>query len=355
MPAPNINFSTTYLDKLPTGRREIYEAIIESVSGSTPLQELENLEIQNDNRVFLKLEYHNLGGVHHSRIYPYVFARAEALGFIVPGVTPVIETSAGGAAIAFSHCANVLGFSSPHPPQVIVPDYASKTRLQKLEALNAKIHRVPPGEGGDSTVHYLEKILAKDKAEKGGEIGKNPHRLFCCTKTQKGTEYGYHSLADECCDQLHEWIPGEHFNFFFGCIGSGSSISGVGRRLKTRNPGIRILATEHENTPIAKSLLEGKRLVFEQYPHPFHGAAHWGVALEKLNVDYQVIDNFESFNTESAMEVQRQVEDCENLRIGLTSSAALSIALRTATQVTGKKLLVIAYDTLEQSRIDEPS
>ena len=119
-----------------------------------------------------------------------------------------------------------------------------------------------------------------------------------------------------------------------------------------RNADTHVLATEHEITPIAKSLREGKRLVFERYPHSFHGSAHWGVHLEKLNIDFQVINDFKCFNTESAMNVQRLVGELEGLQIGLTSSAALCVALEYANQITDKNLLVIAYDTLEQSYID---
>ncbi|MEN0000847.1 MAG: pyridoxal-phosphate dependent enzyme [Pseudomonadota bacterium] len=347
------DYTQAVLGQLPAARRAVYEALIAKVSGNTPLIEVANLDLANENRVFLKLEYHNIGGVHHSRIYPLIFARAEAHGLIVPGVTPVIEASAGGAAIAFATCANALGYSKPHPPQVVVPSYLAASRLEKIRQLGAHIHFVPPGEGNDSTVHRLEKILAADKAAKGGKIGTNPHRLFCCTKTQKGTENGYASLADECAAQLTRMVPGARFDSFIGCIGSGSSISGVGRRMKALNPDLQVVAAEHELTPVARSLRAGRQLNFERYPHPFHGASHWGVSADKLNVDLSLIDAFECFETDTARKVQARVNRDEKLSVGLTTSGALSVALRMAEQVSQDNMLVIAYDSERQSQVDE--
>jgi len=288
----------------------------------------------------------------HSRIYPFIFARAEAMGLIIPRITPVIEASAGGAAIAFTHCANVLGFNEPQPPQVVVPSYLSKLRLEKLEQLKATVHKVFPGEGDDSTVHLLEKLLSADKAEKGGKIGSNPNRLYCCTKTQKGMEKAYASLANEACEQLSGLVLDAKFDYFIGCVGSGSSITGVGRRMKSLNPDLKVLAAEHELTPIIQSLKKGTKLVFDKYPHPFHGASHWGVDVEKLNIDYNVINDFECFETELAQETQTIINKNENLSVGLTTSGAISVALRHATKVQGKDILVIAYDSYEQSQLD---
>ncbi len=274
------------------------------------------------------------------------------MGLITPGVTPVIEASAGGAAIAFTYCANALGFNVPHPPQVVVPSYLSKLRLEKLENQNAIIHKVFPGEGDDSTVHLLEKLLSADKVKKGGKIGSNSNRLYCCTKTQKGMEKAYASLANESCEQLSSLVPSAKFDYFIGCVGSGSSISGVGRRMTSLNPNLKVIAVEHELTPIIQSLKKGIKLVFDKYPHPFHGASHWGVNVEKLNVDYNVIDDFECFDTAMAQETQIIVNKKENLSVGLTTSGAISVAQRLATDLHGKNILIIAYDSYEQSQLD---
>ena len=339
-------------NRLPTSRQGLYRKLFDIVTGKTCLHEVTLLEIPNSNRIFLKLEYQNIGGVHHSRIYPFIFALAEIRGFIVPGVTPVIETSAGGAAIAFTFCANYLGFDKPHRPQVVVPSYLSPARLAKLRKLKAIVHKVYPGEGNDSTVHYLEKILVADRNEKGGRIGDNLNRLYCCTKTQTGTENAYATLAEESTRQLMELYPQKgYFDYFVGCVGSGSSISGVGRRLKSVNPGLRVFAAEHALTPVAYSLKLGKKLDFDRYPHPFHGASHWGVNADKLNIDFDLIDGFLSFDTTSAEKMQEIVNNVEGLSIGLTTSGAIAAAYRLAEQVGNKNILIIAYDSYEQSRL----
>ena len=340
------------LTKLPAERQLRYQRLIASVTGSTPLHALNHIQIPNANRIFLKLEYHNLGGVHHARIYPLVFALAEAKGYLVPGVTPVIEASAGGAAIAFTSCAIQLGFHIPDAPQVVVPSYLSKMREKKLRDLNAIVHKVKPGAGDDSTVHRLEEILKADKAQKGGRIGTNPRRLFCCTKTSRGAEEAYASLAEEACHQFSELMPGAHFDYFIGCIGSGSSISGVGRKIKQLYSNLKVLGVEHALTPVASSLKNGRKLVLEQYPHPFHGASHWGVDLDKLNIDYSVIDDFEYFNTGPPLKIQKMINTDRNLSVGLTTSAVVSVALRLASQMRNKNILIIAYDSDEQSQLE---
>ena len=130
------------LDRIVSGlapeRRERYRQLFES-AGDTPLVRLrpETTGLP-EHDVFLKLEYENDVGCHHRRLYPFVFALYEAEGKIVPGRTPVVEASVGGAACAFAYCARFLGFDKPKPPLAVVQWNASPARRQTCATPPAK-------------------------------------------------------------------------------------------------------------------------------------------------------------------------------------------------------------------------
>lgn len=325
-------------------QRELIYQLLEDEIGDTPLLEFKNINIPNGNRVFAKLEFKNPTGSHHMRIYPLLFRIAEHKGFIKPNITPVIEASIGNAGAAFAYSANKLGFNYPQKPTVIIPKDASKSRIQSLSELDANIIYSPAGLYSKGYVKLLTNILAKDKKVKGGKIGENPNRLVAITKIVPESRLAYHQLAKELLSSLSNQNITQ-IDYFFGAVGSGSSISGIGKSLKNANSNIKIIAVEPEEVPNAKNILEtGKPLDFNLNPQEVQGVATFGVPINKLNIDFTVIDEYTTFSKATWTNTLQKVRMQEKVEIGASSAAVLGKILDYATKVKDKVFTLCIYD-----------
>ena len=336
------------LDQIVSGlapeRRERYRQLFESAR-DTPLVRLrpETTGLPGHD-VFLKLEYENDVGCHHRRLYPFVFALYEAEGKIVPGRTPVVEASVGGAACAFAYCARFLGFDKPRPPLAVVQWNASPARRQKLRSYGAEIHRAPVGDR-DVTVVELRRVLERNREHvrrHGGE------RLYCSSKIKKGAEVAYGAIVEEL--QRAELRP----DILLSVVGSGASMSGIGRALKHWHPEARIYVVEHEKAPVNSSLARGQILSYAKPPHDYHGAGHWGVPPRLLNIDFSLVEGFVPFSSEEAERARHRVLEEENLNLGLTTSGCLAALTKLPAEAlaTRRKIVIVAYDTYETSRLE---
>ncbi len=293
--------------------------------------------------VYLKLEYENDVGCHHRRLYPFVLALNEAEGNIVPGHTPVVEASVGGAACAFAYCARFLGFNSPRPPLAVVPWNVSPARKKKLQELGAEIHLAPVGDR-DTTVVELRRVLARDREQVRANGGT---RLYCTSKIKPGAEVAYGGVVEEVLE------AGVRPDILFSVVGSGATMSGMGGALKRACPQSRIYVVEHEKTPVNSALARGKVLSYPEPPHEYQGSGHWGVPLSLLNINFALIDGYIQFSSEEAEQARLRVLEAENIDVGLTTSgcfAALRKLPRGALSEEGRNILIVAHDTYQRSR-----
>ena len=150
---------------------------------------------------------------------------AEEGGFIEPSVTPVIEASTGNAGASFAWCARELGFPDV---SVITHEDTPRARVQQIQSYGAKVIFSPAGQYAAGYVRKLEEVLGEDKKGKG-KLGQDPTRMFCVTKIKRGRQSpGYKRLVDEVYDEIG------NVDFFICGVGSGTTISGIGRRLKEK-------------------------------------------------------------------------------------------------------------------------
>lgn len=182
----------------------------------TPIHRIQNILIENANQIFAKEEWRNPTGSSFDRLYPHLFCNAEKEGKIIPGITPVIETTTGNAGASFAWAARELGYSDC---TVIIHQDAPEVRIRQIESYGARVVFSPPGQYSKGCVRTLEEILSRDKKIKGGQIGRNYERLYCVTKIDPRAREPYKQLVKEVVEQI------QSIDYFIGIVGSGTSIS----------------------------------------------------------------------------------------------------------------------------------
>jgi cysteine synthase A len=304
--------------------------------GRTPLYEIQNIEIPNGNRVFAKEEWVNPTGSMFDRIYPHLFQIAEEEGKIIPGVTPVVEASTGNAGASFAWCARQLGYDDC---TVIIHEDAPRARIEQIRRYGAKIIFSPAGQYTKGYVQKLEDVLREDKKAKGGKIGENPKRLYCVTKINPRAREVYQQFVEEVIEKVPT------IDYFVGVVGSGTSISGIGKYLKDFNSITKIIAVDPEETPSTHYFkYEHKTIDYCNMPHNIFGGATFGLTLDKLNLDLDLIDEIRFVNKQEREEAFNQLSKNDQKEVGRTSCCVFATAQRLAEEVRNKNILICFYD-----------
>jgi len=325
-------------ESLDNDRKILYEEL-KSKIGNTNLYEISKIPIPNGNRIFAKEEYTNPTGTMFDRIYPLLFQYAEESGIVVPGITPVIESSTGNAGAAFAWTARELGIEDY---TVIIPEESPKSRVEQIKALGGKIIFSPYETGAIGHVITLEQLLKEDKEKKGGRIGENPNRLYCMTKITPYAKKGYSKLVNEVV--INDALQ---VDLFVGAVASGTSISGIGHYLKQHNHDCRIIAYDPEDWPSISHLKKhGVALSSSEVYHynPDGIFVSPPLSLDKMNIDIDLIDDVEVIQKKSWKKVKKELYENENKRVGSSSIGALTAALQVAEKVYEKNILICFYD-----------
>jgi len=323
--------------KLSSERENLYR-MLEYCVGGTPLHKIEKIKVAGKNTIYAKEEWLNPTASLFARVYLHLFKNAEEKGFIIPGVTPVIEASTGNAGAAFAYYARELGYDA------IVITHAD-TPIARVEQIRSYCGRVifsPKGQYAKGYVKFLETILQKDKKEKGGKIGQNPERLYCVTKINPEAKVPLREVADETYIQL----KGGKIDYFICVVGSGTTISGIGERLKEINPDTKIIALDHVKTPVLSHLKRGK--IFDHsgdtMPHELFGMSAFGLPKERLDINFEIIDKIMLIDDDYWKEGCKLLQKKEKKPVGRSSGASLFAALKIAKKIKGKNILIIFFD-----------
>lgn len=301
---------------------------------------ISRIPISNGNRIFAIEEWLNPTGSVFDRIYPLLFSIAEANGVIVPGVTPVIEASTGNAGASFAWCAAKLGYSRC---TVIIHEDAPRSRIHQIRNLGATVVYSPAGMYAKGYVHQLEETLQADRQQKRGSHKINPERLYCISKINPMAREPYRHLMDSATQLLSE--QGVNIDIFVSVVGSGTSVSGCGRRLKEIDPRIKVIVAEPQEAPTLSVLKERRTAIdFDSMPHEIYGVAAFGLPLKKLNLDMAVIDDVILQRQDAWREGCQLLADEEGKPVGRSSGFALQACLTLARRVSYKNMLIIFYD-----------
>lgn len=190
--------------------------------GNTPLVRITAFEdLHPGVEVHAKVEYFNPGGSLKDRPVLRMLSEAIADGRLVPGKT-IIDSSSGNAGIAYALIGGALGF----PVEIVIPDNASKERLKRLAAHGATITHTSAQDGYDEAIRHVRRLVAA-----------NPDKYFYCD--QYSNDGNWRAHYDTTAEEIWAQTEGRITHFVFG-VGTGGTLTGVGRKLRKLKPEVQI-------------------------------------------------------------------------------------------------------------------
>jgi len=273
--------------------------------GNTPIVELPRLAPHAGVRIYAKLEGNNPTGSVKDRVARAMIESAIADGSLRPGQT-ILEPSSGNTGISLAMIGSRLG----HPVRVVMPDNTTPEREQLLRLFGAQIVFSPGAEGPNGAIRLAQELAAADPdLYMPFQYGNAANPLVHETTT------GPEILRD---------VP--DLDVFVAGLGTGGTLTGVGRFMRARRPGVRIVAAE----PLPGELVQGLRSLEDGYVPP--------VLDESVLDDRQLVSN-----RDAVIGVRRLLRE-EGLFVGLSSGAAAAVALRVAAEMERGVLVVLFAD-----------
>lgn len=289
--------------------------------GNTPLLELSNFnkKHQLSATIIAKLEYFNPAGSVKDRIGLAMIEAAEKEGLLKKD-TVIIEPTSGNTGISLAFVAAAKGYRLI----IALPETFSIERRNLLRALGAELILTPGSEGMRGAIR-----IATELAEK------TPNSFLPQQfKNLANPEIHRKTTAEEIWNDTDGKV-----DIFISGIGTGGTITGVGEVLKKRNPNIKIIAVEPNDSPVLSGGNPG--------PHKIQGIGA-GFIPDILNTS--IFDEVIRVQNDQAFETSRQLARTEGLLVGISSGAATYAALEVAKRAEniGKKIVVILPDTGER-------
>lgn len=288
--------------------------------GHTPLVQLRRLEVHYHLpcRLLAKLESHQLGGSSKTRAVKFMLDDAVKQKQLHPDST-IIEASSGNTGIALALLAARRGIRTV----IVMPEHMSRERQQLIRAYGAELVLTEASKGMAGATETAKELLQS-----------TPHSLSLGQFENSANPRAHY------CTTAHElWQDsGGHIQVFVAGVGSGGTISGVGRYLKQRNPHIRIIAVEPAESPILSGGNAGA--------HKIQGI---GAGFVPKVLDRQVIDCIHPVSYEDARAAAALLAQKEGLLCGFSGGAALYAALDEAKKrCRGENVAVLLPDSGER-------
>lgn len=282
--------------------------------GNTPMLRLNRT--CPDSVVLAKLEGFNPAGSAKDRVAAAMIAAAEAEGKLCPGST-IIEPTSGNTGIGLAAMATVKGY------RVILtmPDSMSEERRRLLKAYGAELVLTPGSEGMAGAIrkaHELADTIPNSFIPGQFDNPANAQAHYATTGPEIWND------TDGCVD------------IFVAGVGTGGTISGVGRYLREKNPSVQIIAVEPLGSPVLSGGAAG--------PHGLQGI---GAGFVPQVLDTDVYDEVITVAEEDALAAARAVARQEGVLVGISSGAALHAAQQVASRLEnrGKTVVVLFPDT----------
>lgn len=272
--------------------------------GQTPLVELTHCSPRPGIRIFAKLEWFNPTGSVKDRVAWFMVAQGEADGALRAGAT-IIEATTGNTGIALAFAGRRRGYRV----KTVVPDNAMPEIRELLEAHGAEVVWGPAGEGTRGAITLAKRLAAAEGYYLPDQFS-NPANV----------QAHYHTTGAEIIDRVPE------VDVFVSGMGTGGTITGVGRRLREHNPEVKLVAIE----PHLGNHLQGLKTLQDGFIPPI-------LDLEQLDAKILVYARDAFFWT-------RELARREGLFCGLSSGAALYGALKWAQRMERGNIVVLFAD-----------
>lgn len=286
--------------------------------GGTPLLELSNIEnkLNLNAKIIAKLEYLNPSGSVKDRIAKAIIDDAEKSGILKNG-SVIVEPTSGNTGIGLSAVAASKGYRII----IVMPETMSVERRQLMKAYGAELVLTEGAKG-------MKGAIAKAK-----EIAKEIPDSFIPSQFTNPSNPKAH--FDTTGPEIWEDTDGKTDIFVAG-VGTGGTITGVGKYLKSKNPDVKIIAVEPEDSPVLSKGVAGA--------HKIQGIGA-GFVPEVLDTD--IYDEVITISNEDAFETARLIGRNEGILVGISSGAAVSAAISLAKREEnkGRNIVVLLPDT----------
>ena len=286
--------------------------------GRTPLLELKNIEAAEGlaAKLLVKLEYFNPAGSVKDRVAKAMIDDAEATGRLKPGAT-IIEPTSGNTGIGLASVAAARGYRII----IVMPETMSVERRQLMKAYGAELVLTEGAKGMKGAIAKAEELA--------GQI----ENSFIPAQFDNPANPKAH--LETTGPEIFEDTDGAVDSFVAG-VGTGGTVTGVGQYLKSKKPGVQIVAVEPSDSPV---LSQGKA-----GPHKIQGI---GAGFVPKVLDTAVYDEIITVSSEDAFAAGRQIARREGVLVGISSGAAAWAALQLAKRPenAGKTIVALLPDT----------
>ncbi|NNJ08461.1 cysteine synthase family protein [Streptomyces sp. PKU-MA01144] len=308
---------TTDLLTAPAGRH--IAAGLEELIGNTPLVRLAVPDAAPGTEVLAKIESANPFASSKDRAALAMLDGAEQRGELAPGGT-VVESTSGNTGIALAALSAVRGYRCV----VVLPDSATPERIGLLTALGAEIVQTPSEEGFAGAIAKAEEVQAAIPGSWYVRQHENPDNVRAHYETT-----GPEIWADS----------GGRVDVLVAGVGTGGTLTGAGRFLRERNPGVEIVAVEPEGSPVLSRGYAGS-----------HRIPGLNGGFVSPTTDVSLIDRVLTCSDEAALATARALTRQQALFAGLSSGAAVHAAslLARDPQYAGRTIVTVLPDTGER-------
>lgn len=299
---------------------KVYKKITDLI-GHTPLLELENIEKEEklEAKIYAKLEYFNPAGSVKDRIAKAMLEDAEAKGILKPGST-IIEPTSGNTGIGLAAAAAAKGYKLI----IAMPETMSVERRKLMKAYGAELVLTEGAKGMKGAIAKAEELAREIPDSFIPSQFSNPANPAAHEK----------STGVEIWDDTDGTV-----DIFVAGVGTGGTITGTGRYLKTKNPNVRIVAVEPASSPVLSKGTAG--------PHKIQGI---GAGFVPDILDTEIYDEIIPVENDDAFETGRKIAKTEGVLVGISSGAALYAAIQLAKRPEnkGKTIVALLPDTGER-------
>ena len=296
------------------GRGRVYDSITQTI-GDTPLVRLDKFARETGivANLIAKLEFFNPIASVKDRIGVAMIEALEAAGRITPGKTTLVEPTSGNTGIALAFAAAAKGYKLI----LTMPETMSVERRKMLALLGAELVLTEGPKGMKGAIAKAEELLAMLPDAVMPQQFEN----------EANPEIHRQTTAEEIWNDTKGEI-----DIFVAGIGTGGTITGVGQVLKSRKPGIRIVAVEPEASPVLSGGAPG--------PHKIQGI---GAGFAPKILDTAIYDEIIKVSNDDSVAQARLVARLEGVPVGISSGAALqaSVVIGSRPENAGKNLVVI--------------
>lgn len=281
--------------------------------GNTPMIKLNNIGNSN---LYVKLEKYNPAGSIKDRAVYYMVENLEKNGLLKKGDV-LVEATSGNTGIALSMIGSLKGYKVI----IVMPETMSVERRTLMKAYGAELILTDGSLGMKGSIEKMNKLLSE-----------NSNYI-----SLKQFDNEYNPLAHYETTGVEIYNQVKDIDIFVCGVGTGGTISGVGKYLKEQNPNIRVVAVEPEGSPVISKNKKGS--------HKIQGI---GAGFIPKNYNKNVVDEVMTITDEESYEGVRIMAQKEGILVGISSGANIYAALKLCEMYPDKKIVTVVPDGIDK-------